>query len=246
MLQDLEHTISKHEKRPPAQVREENQQGTNGRYYWKTNTIALNSEKLNSESVYDSFKTFLEESRHAYQYYAIKHPGFHPNKGEERDWKKDFKSRVNDRDTYIEKDARFYSEEISKRLSGEHELARDTQKPSYSYRFEPHDKGATLILQDGRGGEVRKFLVSDLTQKEIQKVQLSQEQIEGLMRTEVGESCRLKGDSKEKSHNLDRDNPEVGSASPVNEPHQLQKANKAPAKDQDQVLKKDRDRDRNR
>jgi predicted SprT family Zn-dependent metalloprotease len=61
-----------------------------GAFYEETNTLAINSQHLkqrdNPRFRSVCIETVAHEMRHAYQYYAVKHPGFHPNSREVEYW----------------------------------------------------------------------------------------------------------------------------------------------------------------
>lgn len=212
VLQDLENRISQHEKRPSALVIEKNiGEAWDGLYDRIKHTIVIDSQKLQSQPVYHSFRTLIEESRHAYQYHAIKNKDkdFHPNKYEVQEWitgletySSDIKHHHLYKNNPFEKHARLHSERLTNILRSEHEQTLSQAQlrlSEYSYHFEPNESGAILTLHDGRGGEVKKFLISDLPQTEIQKVYLSKEQIEGLMRAEIGHTQHLKGEVRDRT-----------------------------------------------
>ena len=61
--------------------------GENGHYNPTTRTITLNVEQLNNPSQrLNLINTVAHEGRHAYQHYAIEHPGFHPDQREVDQW----------------------------------------------------------------------------------------------------------------------------------------------------------------
>jgi hypothetical protein len=94
-LQECENRISKLEGRLPATVQmvsfhlspHEKVRQLDGGYNKERNLIGISSDFLGKGKVYEAFRVLIHESRHAYQYYAIRYPGFYKNQEEVREWK---------------------------------------------------------------------------------------------------------------------------------------------------------------
>ena len=94
-LQTLEDKLAEIQGRPPVAVLASETPGENGHYDPATRTITLNIEQLNDADCRMSLiDTIAHEGRHAYQHYAVEHPGFHGNHKEVSAWRENFKNYV--------------------------------------------------------------------------------------------------------------------------------------------------------
>jgi len=91
-LQELENELAKQRGDEPCLVVGGDLGENNlGRYIPSntgSGTIQINSELILSDQPYEAVETLFHEDRHAYQAYAIQHPGTHDNPGEVEDWRK--------------------------------------------------------------------------------------------------------------------------------------------------------------
>jgi len=68
----------------PVAIDEGAEEGEYG--YYDGSTIYIGEHSLNNDDVSEVANTLAHEGRHAYQDYAIEHPGFHPDTGEVQSW----------------------------------------------------------------------------------------------------------------------------------------------------------------
>jgi hypothetical protein len=91
-LQELENELAKQRGDEPCLVvgknLGENILGWHTRSNTGPDTIEINSELISRDQPYEAVETLFHEDRHAYQVYAIQHPGTHDNLGEVEDWRK--------------------------------------------------------------------------------------------------------------------------------------------------------------
>lgn len=93
-LQTLEDKLAEIQGRQPVPVRMAETPGENGHYSLENRDITLNIQHLESDAPNQRLElidTIAHEGRHAYQHYAIEHPGFHPNEAQVEAWKENFK-----------------------------------------------------------------------------------------------------------------------------------------------------------
>lgn len=92
-LQTIECKLAEIQGRDPVRVLASTIPGENGHYDPLTRTITVNVEQLSdAKARLELIDTIAHEGRHAYQHYAIEHPGFHPNKQEVDAWRENFKN----------------------------------------------------------------------------------------------------------------------------------------------------------
>lgn len=92
--------------------------------YFDGKSLHLNTSLLKSEQIQETINTIIHEGRHAYQRYAIDHPGFHPDANQVRDWRTNFRNYLDPemfgyelyRNQQVEKDAFDYADAISMEL----------------------------------------------------------------------------------------------------------------------------------
>lgn len=91
-----------------------------GGYSDRNHEITVNSAHVRSDNVREVLDTILHEGRHAYQHYAIQHPGTHPDRAEVERWRDNFEDYLRP-DLYgqqmyenqpVEVDARLYASEV--------------------------------------------------------------------------------------------------------------------------------------
>lgn len=90
-LQTLECKLAEIQGRDPVAITAEIIPGRNGHYDPGTRTITLNAECLAHSPRLNLIDTIAHEGRHAYQHYAIEHPGFHRNQKEVDAWRENMK-----------------------------------------------------------------------------------------------------------------------------------------------------------
>ncbi len=95
--------------------------------YYDGDRIAIGEYSLNNHDVSDVANTVAHEGRHAYQDYAVEHPGFHANDDEVQSWKENMEpgnyiSPEEDpegyRDQPIERDAWGYGDRVTAGVYG--------------------------------------------------------------------------------------------------------------------------------
>lgn len=85
ILQAVEIRMAEVQGRPPAKVITRKKGGF-GAYSPKSNTIFINEKFLARNAVAEQVDVTIHEGRHAYQRYAIGHPGYHANESEVSEW----------------------------------------------------------------------------------------------------------------------------------------------------------------
>jgi hypothetical protein len=92
--------------------------------YFDGKSLHLNSSLLNSDEIQETVNTVVHEGRHAYQRYAIDHPGFHSDADQVRTWRTNFRNYL-DPEMYgyklyqnqpVEKDAFDFADPITMEL----------------------------------------------------------------------------------------------------------------------------------
>jgi len=91
-----------------------------GGYSERNHAITINSAHVQSNDVREVLDTILHEGRHAYQHYAIQHPGTHPDPAEVERWRDNFDNyllpELYGQQVYesqpVEADARRYASEV--------------------------------------------------------------------------------------------------------------------------------------
>jgi hypothetical protein len=87
-LQNVESQMANIQGRPVSEVRStEAGPGAFGYFDPNSGQINIGSYALQNEPVQENVDTVVHEGRHAYQDYAVKHPGFHPNQAEVDAWR---------------------------------------------------------------------------------------------------------------------------------------------------------------
>lgn len=92
--------------------------------YFDGKRLHLNESLLKSDQIQETVNTIIHEGRHAYQRYAIDHPGFHSDANQVRVWRTNFRNYLDPelygyelyRNQQVEKDAFDYADAISKEL----------------------------------------------------------------------------------------------------------------------------------
>lgn len=91
-LQTLESKLAEIQGRDPVPVFATETPGKNGSYDPETRSITLNMEQLSDPKArLNLIDTIAHEGRHAYQHWAVEHPGFHPNDKEVEAWRENMK-----------------------------------------------------------------------------------------------------------------------------------------------------------
>ena len=86
-IRQVESRMAEVQRRPPVEVKiEQMKPGMYGGYDRSDRTIHINREHLCSGDSAKVLDTAVHEGRHAYQHYAVEHPGFHPNSAEVKAW----------------------------------------------------------------------------------------------------------------------------------------------------------------
>ena len=86
-LREAESRMAETQGRPPVEVKvEQMESGVYGGYNRKDGVIRISQEHLRSSETAEVLDTVVHEGRHAYQHYAVEHPGFHPNQAEVEAW----------------------------------------------------------------------------------------------------------------------------------------------------------------
>ena len=93
-LQELENKLAEIQGRPPAPVfARPLPPGNMGYFDPTTNSISIGHEMLYDPSMrLELIDTIAHEGRHAYQHYAVEHPGFHPDEHEVEYWRMNFEN----------------------------------------------------------------------------------------------------------------------------------------------------------
>ena len=93
-LQNIENSYATQQGRPPCRIVATDMEDSRmtGKYVNEEKVIYINKALLTSqwEDRFNAVDTVIHEGRHAYQHYAVEHPGFHPNEIEVTKWKEDF------------------------------------------------------------------------------------------------------------------------------------------------------------
>ncbi|MGE5653142.1 MAG: hypothetical protein ACM3ZQ_02585 [Bacillota bacterium] len=89
-LQNVENLMSEIQGRTPiGVVTEPMEPGLYG--YFDGKAVHISLEGLASNDVAEAVDTIIHEGRHAYQHYAVDHPGFHPDQEQVEAWRDNFK-----------------------------------------------------------------------------------------------------------------------------------------------------------
>jgi len=93
-VQDVENTIAGIQGRTPISIEIDPnlKKGAFGSYVSDTQSIQVSDWHLQSNDVQEVVNTVVHEGRHAYQDYAIRNPGFHPNQVEVDAWDENFQN----------------------------------------------------------------------------------------------------------------------------------------------------------
>jgi hypothetical protein len=87
VMQEVEQRMAAIQGRPLVRVvAEPMERGVCGGYRQGDKTIHISQEHLRSNNAREVLDTVVHEGRHAYQHYAITHPGFHPDQAQVRAW----------------------------------------------------------------------------------------------------------------------------------------------------------------
>lgn len=88
-LQGVEDLMSEIQGRPPLDVVAERMEpGLYG--YFDGKAVHISTWGLSSNDVAEAVDTIIHEGRHAYQHYAVDHPGFHPDQQQVEEWRDNF------------------------------------------------------------------------------------------------------------------------------------------------------------
>ena len=126
VLQSIENHLARVQGRPPCPIRVERMNPREfGGYDRASKTITVSEEHIASDDIYEIIDTIVHEGRHAYQHYAVEHPGFHSDEREVKEWKGNFEhylpAEIYGMEIYrsqpIEADAWSFAEEVIKRFS---------------------------------------------------------------------------------------------------------------------------------
>jgi hypothetical protein len=124
-LQQTEASMAHIQGRPAVDVASEPMSsGTYG--YFDGQSMHVNSDWVQSNDVAENVDTVVHEGRHAYQQYAVDHPGFHANQAEVDAWRDNFSNYLSAEDygqelyqgQPVEADAWAYGTAIRNRLYG--------------------------------------------------------------------------------------------------------------------------------
>ena len=85
-LQQVENTMADIQNRPQVPVLSESL-GPKSFGYYDGNSIHVSSDVMMTDDVAENVDTVVHEGRHAYQQYAMDHPGFHSNAAEVDAWR---------------------------------------------------------------------------------------------------------------------------------------------------------------
>lgn len=132
-LQEAENAIARKQGREPvpAAAFESDDPRYCGGYDPSNGAITINGRLLNSANRLEAIATIVHEGRHAYQFYAITHPGFHPDSSEVEAWK--LNSQPGNYQAYedvgpdlyrnqpLERDAFSFEEEVMNQYSSQNE-----------------------------------------------------------------------------------------------------------------------------
>jgi hypothetical protein len=120
-LQQVETIMAEIQNRPVIEIKAEGMSPhTAGYYDSNDNSIHINLNNLGDNNVQDAVDTIVHEGRHAYQDYAVKHPGLHSDLDVVKAWKENFANYL-DPSIYglqiymaqpVEKDAYTYADTI--------------------------------------------------------------------------------------------------------------------------------------
>ena len=93
-IQDVENTVAGIQGRTPISIEIDPslEKGAFGSYVSDTQSIQVSDWHLQSNDVQEVVNTVVHEGRHAYQDYAIRNPGFHPNQVEVDAWEENFQN----------------------------------------------------------------------------------------------------------------------------------------------------------
>jgi hypothetical protein len=87
VLREVESRMAEIQGRPPVEVKVEPMEpGVYGGYNREDGIVRISQEHLRSNKPEEVLDTVVHEGRHAYQHYAVEHPGFHPNQAEVEAW----------------------------------------------------------------------------------------------------------------------------------------------------------------
>lgn len=90
-LNELESRLAEIEGRPAIELRGQSLgPGSYGYFDPLENIMVVSEDLLRSPSPQEAIDTVAHEGRHAYQHYAIDHPGFHPDAHEVAAWRDNF------------------------------------------------------------------------------------------------------------------------------------------------------------
>lgn len=129
VIKNVEKQMAKIQGRPPAEVKVERMgPGQYGGYALGAGEMRISQAHLRSNDTAEILDTMVHEGRHAYQYHAATHPGFHPNRAEADAWKRNFQpgnylrpeivgQRAYERQP-VEADARAYANKIVPKVMG--------------------------------------------------------------------------------------------------------------------------------
>lgn len=128
-LQQVESSMADIQGRPALDVIS-NQMPQNTFGFFDGNSINISADGLRSDDVAENVDTVVHEGRHAYQLYAVEHPGFHANNYEVEAWSDNFDNYLRAEDygqeVYatqpVESDAFAYGSAIRQGLYGSQEV----------------------------------------------------------------------------------------------------------------------------
>jgi hypothetical protein len=113
VLQGVEDTIAGIQGRTPERVvLEQLPPGTNARFDPVTHTIQIGVDRLGSADEESILGTFLHEDRHAYQFFAVENPGFHPDANEVAAWRHNYWNYQESSTTDVTQYQRYWSQPI--------------------------------------------------------------------------------------------------------------------------------------
>lgn len=128
-LNEVEQRMAEHQGRPAVEVRiQEAGGGSFGFYDHDGKRIFVGSYALAHAGAQENVDTIVHEGRHAYQYHAVEHPGFHPDENEVAAWRENLKPEnyvrfEEDPELYanqpVERDAWAYGRRIARGVYGE-------------------------------------------------------------------------------------------------------------------------------
>jgi hypothetical protein len=87
VLQGIEDKMARIQERPPVPVvAEQTKPGEFGGYIRAEGKIIVSLEHMRSNDIREIMDTIVHEGRHAYQDYAVTHPGFHSDQAQVEAW----------------------------------------------------------------------------------------------------------------------------------------------------------------